>query len=215
MAADREPVLLIQFAREPQLGQVKTRLAAGIGDDAALDVHCALVEWVAGRALGARLGPVELHVAGDCSAALFEHCRQLGVSAFRSQVQGDLGQRMYRALQAGLARFERVLLIGSDCPGIDADYLAAAALALTRSPLVLGPAVDGGYVLIGATRVDASLFTEMPWGSEVVYATTLQRLHALGWEYAELPPLADIDRPEDLPQWQAVRGAWRPGLIPA
>ena len=71
--------------------------------------------------------------------------------------------------------------------------------------MVLGPALDGGYVLIGARRIDAEVFREIPWGTDLVYARTVERLQELGWEWAALPALQDIDRPEDLAAWHRLR----------
>ena len=177
----------------------------------ALDLHCELVLWTSGTLARAGLGPVEVAVAGSAAHALFEDCLGLGVSSLGGQQGGDLGERMYNALAAGLQRFERVVLVGSDCPGIDADYLQQALTGLDQADLVLGPATDGGYVLIGAKRVSPEMFEGISWGSSAVLAETVLRLERMNWEWATLSPLADIDRPEDLPLWEAVRGARDPG----
>ncbi|MEE4143417.1 MAG: TIGR04282 family arsenosugar biosynthesis glycosyltransferase [Halieaceae bacterium] len=206
MVAERAPSLFIQFAREPVAGAVKTRMSPGLTPQQALDLHCQLVLWTSGTLVGAGLGPVELAIAGSGTHALFEDCLALGVRRLDSQRGGDLGERMYNAMVAGLERFERVVLVGSDCPGIDCDYLEQALGGLDRADLVLGPAVDGGYVLIGAKRVSPALFEGISWGSATVLAETLQRLRRMNWSWQTLPPLADIDRPEDLALWEAMRG---------
>ena len=207
MAAERAACLLIQFAREPVAGAVKTRMTPSLTPEQALDLHCELVLWTAGTLARADLGPVEVAVAGSATHALFEDCRALGVSSLVSQRGGDLGERMYNALVAGLERCERVVLVGSDCPGIDAHYLEQALGGLDQADVVLGPAVDGGYVLIGVKRVSRELFEGISWGSSKVLAETLQRLRRVNWRWSTLPPLADIDRPEDLVVWEAIRGA--------
>jgi glycosyltransferase A (GT-A) superfamily protein (DUF2064 family) len=109
---------------------------------------------------------------------------------------------MYGALRDGLERFDRVLLVGSDCPGLDRRYLASACAALERVPLVFGPALDGGYVLVGARSVTEGLFREINWGEDSVLATTLQRAEALRIDVETLECRADIDRPEDLHHWR-------------
>ncbi len=131
----------------------------------------------------------------------------LGMDAVRQQQGGDLGARMLFALNHGLARYPRVLLVGSDCPELDADYLGRAAAALLQHELVLGPARDGGYVLLGARRPVAPLFADMPWGSDRVLELTLQRARAMGLATALLEPLNDVDRPADLLHWEALRAA--------
>ena len=207
MGAERAPCLLIQFAREPVAGAVKTRMFPRLTPQQALELHCELVLRTTGTLAGAGLGPVEVAVAGSSNHALFEDCRALGVSRLGDQWGGDLGERMYNALAAGLQRFERVLLVGSDCPGIDSAYLEQALDGLDQADLVLGPATDGGYVLIGAKRISRELFDGVSWGSSTVLAETVHRLRRMSWSWVTLPPLADIDRPEDLAAWEAVRGA--------
>ncbi|MCB1698686.1 MAG: TIGR04282 family arsenosugar biosynthesis glycosyltransferase, partial [Halioglobus sp.] len=161
--------------------------------------------WTAGRLTAAALGPVELAVAGEVGHALFQRCLALGVSGLVAQRGADLGQRMHNALRVGLARYRQVVLVGSDCPGIDRAYLVQALAALEQAEVVLGRAEDGGYVLIGARRVCRAMFEGIPWGSAGVLAATTGRLRQLGLDWVELPALADIDRPGDLPNWVALR----------
>jgi rSAM/selenodomain-associated transferase 1 len=207
MAVEPCHCLIIQFAREPVVGAVKTRMIPHLSPEEACALHSELVLRTAATLVGAALGPVELWVAGDDQHTLFERCRCLGVACLQGQQGRDLGERMYRALADGLDRFERVLLVGSDCPGMDRDYLARAVAALDRADVVLGPAMDGGYVLIGARRVEAEVFEGVAWGTSAVFAETTQRLRGLGLRWAELPPLRDIDRPEDLALWAAPGNA--------
>lgn len=197
--------LLIQFARAPVAGRVKTRLR--LPDAEALAVHGDLVRLTCTNLLAAELGPVELAVTGEPDAALFRRCTQLGASGVVLQQGADLGERMYHALDAGLACAERVLLVGSDCPHLDAQYLHGAAAALDDSDIVLGPALDGGYVLIGARRISETVFEGVTWGSDRVLAQTLSRVEQLGWSVATLEPRRDIDRPEDLVWWRSGAGS--------
>lgn len=207
MAAEPGAALLIQFARAPEAGAVKTRMVPYLSPRQACDLHCELVSWTARRLTAAGLGTVELAVAGDTGDDLFRECRASGVSAIVEQHEGDLGERMYRAILGGLARHDRVILVGSDCPWIDRAYLQSALAALETAPLVLGPALDGGYVLIGARQIRPELFSRISWGTEVVLAQTRMRLEELGWRWRELPALRDVDRPEDLHAWRALRHA--------
>ena len=211
-ASGRGSALLIQFAREPVEGAVKTRLIGALSPRQACQLHSELVQWTCNTLLAAQLGDVELAVAGSTGHPLFAACRERGVRGLTRQRGGDLGERMYNAMLDGLARYERVLLVGSDCPAIDAAYLQQALEALDRVPVVLGPAVDGGYVLIGGRQVDPGLFSGIAWGGDRVYVQTLRRLRALGLRWAALPALADIDRPADLVHW---RGPLEAGPEPA
>ena len=207
MGAEPESALLIQFARAPAAGAVKTRMLPHLSPRQACDLHCELVSWTCRRLTSAGLGAVELAVAGGTGATLFRECRAAVVSAVYRQCGRDLGERMYRAILGGLARHDRVILVGSDCPWIDRTYLQSALEALDVAPLVLGPALDGGYVLIGARQVRPELFSRISWGSGAVLAQTRKRLEALGWGWRELPALQDVDRPEDLDAWRALRDA--------
>lgn len=198
-------VLLIQFARSPREGEVKTRLIPHLGAAGACELHCELTRWTCGQLLASELGPVELAVAGGIDHPLFDNCRAQGVNRIYAQQGADLGQRMYHALHAGLARAACVILVGSDCPGIDPEYLQQAVLALCSASVVLGPAADGGYVLIGARRISEAVFSGIPWGTELVFAKTVQALDAARLDWVALPVLTDIDRPSDLPVWDALR----------
>jgi glycosyltransferase A (GT-A) superfamily protein (DUF2064 family) len=112
---------------------------------------------------------------------------------------------MYNALVAGLDRFERVVLVGSDCPSIDRDYLNQALAALDQVDIVLGPAADGGYTLVGVRRVPREMFEGISWGTAAVFTETTLRLQWSGVAWSALPVLNDIDRPGDLPAWTALR----------
>jgi rSAM/selenodomain-associated transferase 1 len=195
MVAD---LLLQQFARSPVLGQVKTRLAPTLGEEGALALHQRLVFHCCNTLLESRLAPVQLWVAGNPDHSLFKDCIELGVEGVYRQCEGDLGARMAQALGQALHSHQSVILVGSDIPGLDTHYLAAAVEALQNHDAVLGPATDGGYVLIGLKQFPAHLMKDIDWGSDRVLAQTEQRLEQLGWRWQRLSPLPDIDRPEDL-----------------
>jgi rSAM/selenodomain-associated transferase 1 len=190
-------LLLIQFAREPVPGKVKTRLIPALGAAAAARLHERLLLHTLEQLLACELGSVQLWVAGDVGHPALEPCRKMQVPLLTQQ-GNDLGERMLRAFQSGLADHERVILVGSDVPGLSSDYVMQAAEALEGADAVIGPACDGGYVLIGLRRVSAVLFSGVEWGSAAVLEQTEQRLGQLGWKWTRLSPLPDIDRPEDL-----------------
>jgi len=188
------------FAKAPTPGRVKTRLAPVLGEAAAAALHRQLAERTLCTARAAGLGPVELWCAPGTNDAFFAECaKQHGVS-LRAQGTGDLGLRMARALEFALAEGSPGLLIGSDCPALTPEYLREAALALVNGDdAVIGPAEDGGYVLIGLARGPAAqLFEDIAWGSATVMQETRKRLAHLDWRWRELATLWDVDRPEDL-----------------
>lgn len=201
----RDDTLFIQFARSPQAGSVKTRMVPALGEEGACALHCELVRWTSRVLAGAGLGDVELHVSGALSHPLFQACIDDGIARVAPQRGRDLGERMYNAIADGLRRYRNVVLVGSDCPGMSRDYLTRAGAALERAPVVIGPALDGGYVLIGAREIRAPVFQAVDWGTAEVYRQTAANLRQLGWRWEALEPLADIDRPQDLALWRALR----------
>ena len=193
------------FAKAPVPGEVKTRLAAHIGKQAAVVLYEQLLRDTVGLALGTGLAPVELHVASQTSHPLFMSLNDGQPLEIRLQKGADLGQRMYHALQTTLRTARFALLIGTDCPAMTADYLQRACRQLDAgSAVVLGPAEDGGYILIGARTCDERLFTDIPWSSDRVLQLTRARLQALKLPYTELDTLWDLDRLEDLTRWRTA-----------
>lgn len=113
---------------------------------------------------------------------------------------------MHRAFDRALRTADAVVLIGTDCPVLQASDLHAAVRALQGgADAVLSPAEDGGYALIGLRRVSAHLFSEIDWGSTSVMESTRQRLRELGWRWRELRTVWDVDRPEDYERLQRLR----------
>ena len=203
--APPQPPTLQVFAREPVAGEVKTRLARSVGERGAADVYAELVTLCLDAAAEAKrrgsVARVELWCTpGDRAPRCAEWAAQRGFE-LRAQREGDLGTRMREAMATALARGERVILVGTDCPGIDADVLAAAAAALDEHDAVLVPAVDGGYVAIGLAR-PLDVFADIPWSTSEVAAATRRRLAAAGARWSELPALRDIDDAEDLAWWR-------------
>ena len=197
---------IVQFAKAPELGKVKTRLQPLLGADRCLALHRRLVEHCFGTLHRAAVAPVQLAVAGSDNS-FFQQLAAETATPVTRQYGCDLGERMLNAANENLQRADGALIVGSDCPFFSADYLYRACRALAGgADCVLGPADDGGYVLIGLRRTAPSLFAGVPWGTEQVLAVTRQRLRELGWQWSELEPLADIDRPRDLQQLRQVWG---------
>jgi rSAM/selenodomain-associated transferase 1 len=196
---------ILVFAKAPKPGEVKTRLAGAIGSEPAAVLYEQLLRNTVSMAAQAALAPVELHVASGIAHPVF-----LSLSArYRLEVKlqhgADLGQRMFSALQDALENSEYALLIGTDCPVLDADYLEQACRALqTGADAVLGPVEDGGYVLIGVRRCDERLFSDIPWSTNQVSNLTRKRLQQLGLKTVELDTIWDLDTLDDLHRWQRI-----------
>lgn len=187
---------ILVFAKAPIAGQVKTRMLPVLSAEQAASLHRQLVIETVATVTAARLAPVVLYVDDDDP---FWSSLD-GNFELKKQASGNLGERMHQAIKEQLALTNKVVLIGSDCPFIDSDYLEQALQRLSPSSptVVLGPATDGGYVLIAANAINVDMFSGITWGSEQVLAQTLQKIEQLGWQYHCLAALNDIDRPEDL-----------------
>lgn len=180
------------FVRYPVAGQAKTRLIPALGEEGAAALHKRLAERTVETMRASGL-PMELRVTGAGPA---EFAEWLGDDlSLVDQGDGDLGDRMARA-----ATPPRIF-IGSDCPDLSVDHLHAATAALGDRDVVIGPADDGGYWLLGFTSPCNDLFVDMAWGTDTVLPETLRRLAAKGIEPILLEMLSDCDRPEDLERW--------------
>lgn len=177
------------LAKAPIPGFAKTRLIPDIGAHAAAVLQERLTARAVEAAREAGLGRVTLWCAPDLTHRSF---RDLGV-ALKRQPNGDLGARMLAAFG------ERpTLVIGTDCPALTPAHLRAAAQALATHDVVLSPAEDGGYVLIGAKAPQSGMFDGMTWSVPTVLAETRSRIAALGLSAAELATLWDVDTEDDL-----------------
>ncbi len=192
---------MLVFVRAPELGRVKTRLAAAIGNPAALRVYRRLAEHTLREAAALADEGVQLRVhhtpadAGDAVRAW------LGDGpVYLPQADGDLGARMEDAFaRAFAAGAERGVIVGSDLPDLSADLLRRAFDALDAHPAVLGPARDGGYYLLGLTHPVPGIFDGIAWSTPGVLHATLKRFQAAEIEPAMLEELADVDEAGDLP----------------
>lgn len=193
--------VFLQFAKWPEAGRVKTRLIPELGAVGALDAHIRLTLAVLDN-LCATGYPVEFwwdrpvdDRVGD-AASIIEELD--GAGLVQSVQEGStLGQRMYRALSQSLQDYDRALVVGSDCPSVDPDYARNAVARLKDYDVVLGPSDDGGYVLIGASRVAEGMLDDIDWGTPEVLSQTCDRLKESGLSYCLLEPRWDVDEPED------------------
>lgn len=198
--------VLAVFAKAPQPGRVKTRLAPLLGEQRAARLHERMIERTLRVAAGACFGRVELHCAPHARHSVFPLLAHRHALVLRTQAQGDLGARMYRAFERALRTTDAVVLIGTDCPVLRVQDLRAAERALQGgADAVFAPAEDGGYALIGLRRVSGRLFSGIEWGSDSVMKRTRQRLRELGWRWRELRTVWDVDRPEDYERYERLR----------
>lgn len=202
---------LLVFTKAPVPGRVKTRLIPALGAYRSAVLQRQLSEHTLAFATHARLCPVEMWCDPDTHHPFFKHCRNRFGIILRQQRGSDLGARMHQALAATLRHTRYAVLIGTDCPGMTAEDLHEALIALsTGADVVIGPAEDGGYVLIGVRRCSLRLFSGITWGGDQVLRQTRSRVQTLNWRRQELTSRWDVDRPQDL---KRLRQEY-PGLLP-
>ncbi len=201
---------LIIFTRYPVPGRTKTRLIPALGPDGAAELHRRMTErtlWMARGSGLAKPGCLEICYSGGDLRRMRDWLGETWV--YRAQRNGDLGERMAHAIQAGFAAGKRpIVLIGTDCPGLSSAHLRLAFQYLRNHDIVIGPSHDGGYYLLGLRRMVEELFSGIAWGGRRVYAQTLKKAASAGLRIRELPPLPDVDHPQDLDFWyRAERSA--------
>lgn len=189
---------IVVFAKAPIPGFAKTRLAARLGPEAAAALHARMVERTVEQACAVEAATVELACTPTIDHPLFVRLAQRWPVTRTPQGEGDLGVRMHGAIAAALSGAPRAIVIGTDCPGLDAAYLREASAALRAGhDVVLGPAEDGGYVLVGATVVAPGMFQHVAWSTPTVLADTRLALRACKLSWFELSWRWDVDRPDD------------------
>jgi uncharacterized protein len=197
MSRDPSSCRAIVFAKAPVAGFAKTRLIPALGAQGAADLALRMLRHALLQALDARLGEVELCCAPNASHPAFAAFAQDGL-LFSDQGEGDLGERMARAIDRALLQQPKALLIGTDAPALDSQRLRAAAAALDVYDAVFVPALDGGYMLVGLRRSVPQTFHDIPWSTPLVMQRTRERLAQAGVSHIELETLPDVDEPGDL-----------------
>ncbi|WP_255360120.1 TIGR04282 family arsenosugar biosynthesis glycosyltransferase [Lewinella sp. 4G2] len=187
------------FVKNPIPGKTKTRLAASVGDDMALKMYGILTRWTRDQAAG--LGDaVTRYVYYSSFIPDNDDWPEVDFSK-RLQQGDDLGSRMQAAFsEVFAAGHDAIIVIGSDCPGITTAYLEQAFAALTLHDVVVGPALDGGYTLLGTRKEDADLFSDISWSTNTVLRETLTKATQQQLTYVEQETLSDVDYLED---WQS------------
>ena len=196
---------LVVMARAPVPGRTKRRLIPAIGAERAAALHRAMIRRAVTTALASGVGQVELWCTPSTGHEVFRTLQCETPVLLCTQTGPDLGARMHAAIRA---RPGAAVVIGTDCPFLEPDALvrAAGALRSAGADVVLAPAFDGGYVLIGTDRPRPELFAGVEWGTDRVLAQTRERARAARLRFLELEAHRDVDRPEDL---EALAGVLR------
>lgn len=184
---------LIIFIKNPEIGKVKTRLAKTVGDEKALAVYKALMEHTR-----------KIAEALSVNRRLFysqfiNESDKWSRNKFQKelQIEADLGIKMATAFHTVFKTNEKVVIIGSDCASLTPEIVQTAFDQLDNYPFVIGPAMDGGYYLLGMNQFTPEIFNDIAWSTETVCSTTIERIKSLGKTFFLLPKLSDIDYEED------------------
>ncbi|MFB6307403.1 MAG: TIGR04282 family arsenosugar biosynthesis glycosyltransferase [Flavobacteriales bacterium] len=194
-----EDKLLMLFVKNPERGKVKTRLAETVGKDYALEIYKELLQYTVEIARRTKA-----HKAVFYSDHIDDNDELISDLEFNKYLQNgqDLGERMKNAFQLAFDKgFKRVIIIGSDCFELNSEIINNAFDKLNNKDVILGPAEDGGYYLLGLNELRYGLFEEMQWGTENVLLDTLIEIKKKGYSYHMLPSLSDIDTYEDLKKY--------------
>lgn len=191
----KEKNLLLVFVKNPERGKVKTRLAKTLGKEKAYHTYLKLLDFT-------------IDVAEEVQAqkqiwysSFVDEADGLGGPEFEKKLQRgeNLGERMLYAFQSGLSEhFEKIVIIGSDCPGISVNIIEEAFFKLDETDVVIGPSEDGGYYLLGLKKMIPEIFEDISWSTKSVFSETVEVLMKKSMKYSELPTLNDIDTEEDL-----------------
>ncbi len=192
--------LLIIFIKNPIAGRVKTRLARSIGDEAALQIYHELLNHT--HQVSSALSGVDRAVYYSDFVNISDLWETSAYQKFL-QTGEDLGERMYQAFQHSFSRgYTRAVIIGSDCAELTPAILEDAFQSLENHDFVLGPALDGGYYLLGMNQLEESIFRNKKWSTQHVLSDTMQDLQARAYSYHLLPKLSDIDELKDWEAWK-------------
>ncbi len=203
----RAPAAVAIMAKAPVAGLAKTRLIPLLGAAGAARAQRGFALQTLATARAASTGDVTLWCAPEAAHHFFRALESRHGVPTRPQPMGDLGQRMATAMAHHFAHAAHtpLLIVGTDCPALTQEHLQQAADALQTVDVVLIPAEDGGYVLIGMRKPVPEVFAEVPWSTPQVLAQTQERLRLAGASWHELPTLWDVDEPVDWQRWQDLQ----------
>ena len=197
---------IIIFAKAPIAGFAKTRLIPALGAERAAELARKMLLNTLHEALASNIGSVELCVTPGINQSVWERIPLPSGIEISDQGEGELGARLARASERALKNAESVLLIGTDCVEMSGDLLREAAQALQEHDAIIHCTADGGYALLGLRRFSPFLFSDMPWSTDAVASTTIDRIGQLGWSVHFGQLLHDVDEPQDL---KCLPDQWR------
>ena len=204
-------VALVIMAKIPLEGLAKTRLIPALGAQGAAKLAHQLLEHAMLQAHESAVSHVTLCLTPSwddarCPDSLRQSCERYGFEP-KTQIEGDLGERMLHAMQEAFtgannrdktAALQGVMVMGTDAPALDATLIRQAAQALLRTDVVMVPAWDGGYTLLGMRTPAPQLFLNMTWSTDQVLQETLERARHAQLSVTLMPAISDIDTAEDL-----------------
>jgi rSAM/selenodomain-associated transferase 1 len=197
---------LLVFAKSPVVGQVKTRLIPDIGPEAAMSLYEELLTRTLNTANNSTIKDIQLWLSGDPNHPFFKTFNELDAIKFKQQTGKDLGEKMFNAFENVLTDCSYAILIGSDCPTLTINDLKSAAEMLEGDKdIVLGPAKDGGYYLIGLRKNNAELFSNIDWGNDSVFSKTTAKVEKLNLNLGLLTVRSDVDRFSDLQAYEIMK----------
>ncbi|MCB0614214.1 MAG: TIGR04282 family arsenosugar biosynthesis glycosyltransferase [Phaeodactylibacter sp.] len=188
-----EDKALILFIRNPEKGKVKTRLAQGVGDEQALRIYEALLEHTRRQALAVEARRLLFYSE---SINRNDEWREPDFEKYLQEGEG-LGERMSHSFEIALRQARAALIVGSDIAQLSARIMEDAFRQLQTHDFVIGPAVDGGYYLLGMKAPTPTLFEGIEWSTPTVFVETVAIIEGMGKTYALAPELSDIDYAED------------------
>ncbi len=187
--------LLMVFVRNARIGKVKRRLAKKIGDEEALEIYVRLLQYTA-----------EVCGSANAEKAVFyseyiDESDEFSVSEFQKflQLGEDLGERMKNSFVKGFGRgYEKIIIVGSDCMELTTEIIDEAFVSLDKNDVVIGPAKDGGYYLLGMRKLYPEFFRNKVWSTSNVFLYTLLDIQKMSLKFHALPMLNDVDEESDL-----------------
>lgn len=196
----------IIFSKTPEVGKTKTRLIPALGEVGANNLHVKLLKHCLKTIKNVQNIDIQLHYTNSPNISTIRNLANDHRIKIKKQVGRDLGKRMYHASLEVLSIYSHCIIIGTDCPDMSPEYIESALQRLTFGyDIVLGPANDGGYVLIGLNRTCVELFTGIQWGSSAVLRQTKQKISGLNWSMTELDSKQDIDTENDLTHLKNIK----------
>lgn len=190
---------LLIFTKAPVPGKVKTRLISGIGRRRATSLYQEILTKTLSTARKSGFSSIQIWVNGELEHKYFRRLKSRHSVKFYQQKGKDLGERMFNAFDCVLRQYSHAVLIGSDCPSLErSDLIMSAEYLKNNTDVVLGPAEDGGYYLIGLKKNNAHIFSNIKWGKDSVFTDTRKNINTLAWKLDLLPQRWDVDRTADL-----------------